>query len=141
MMNLKETLLSKEGFINNEFIDKYCFLIERNTRNYKVGGKTNSHHVVPRSWFKLHNQPVDNSLSNLVNLDYRDHVMAHYYLCLCTSDQLQYANELGFMCLISRKKLNYMYKLLVSSLPLYNIIYESYKNHHQTGYKLYEDKQ
>lgn len=73
--------------------------------------------------------PVDNTLSNLVNLEYREHVLAHYYLCLCTTGKLQYANELALICLSTRKKLNPSEKQLVQQLPLYNNIYENYLNH------------
>ena len=137
MRNLKQELSSRNGFIDNEFLDKYCQLIERNTVTRKMPRVTNSHHIIPKSWFKLNAQPVDDSLSNLVNLVYRDHVLAHYFLCLCTTDKLQYCNELALMCLTTRKKLNAVDKQLVTRLPLYYIIYENYKKHKDSNYQLY----
>lgn len=137
MMSLKSRLLSHEGFIDNEHLDSYVRLVERNRRTLKRSRSTNLHHVVPRSWYKLHNQEVDNSLPNLVNLQYRDHVLAHYYLCLCTAEQLKYANELALLLLISRKKLNASEKLLVQGLPLYNNIYEDYLQKKRSNYRLY----
>ena len=83
--------------------------------------------------------PVDNSLSNLVNLVYREHVLAHYYLCLCTVAELQYANQLALICLLSRKKLNSVDKQLVTTLPLYKNIYESYIKNRQNGMQLYKE--
>lgn len=139
MISLKDRLLSYEGFVDNEYLDKYVQLVERNRRTPRRGKDINSHHIVPRSWFKIHKQTVDNSLSNLVNLVYRNHTLAHYYLCLCTEGQLQYANELALILLVSRKKLNISDKLLVQGLPLYNNIYEDYLQKKQSCYKLYEE--
>lgn len=138
MKDLHNVLLSKHGFINNIYLEKYCSLIERNTLTGVKRKLTNAHHIIPKAWFKLNNQPIDNSESNLVNLPYREHALAHYYLCLCTINQLQYANELAFICLISRKKLNYSDKHLITHLPLYNKIVESYNYRKKSNYKLYE---
>ncbi len=140
MVNVKETLLSKSGFIDNEYLDKYCSLIEQNRRTQQ-DFRTNKHHILPRSWFKLNKQTVDNSNSNLVNLIYRHHVLAHYYLCLCTADELQYANELALICLFSRKQLNAVDKQLIANLPLYNNIYEDYMQKKKSNYKLYGGNQ
>ena len=139
MLDVKSTLLNCNYFVDNEYLDKYCTLIERNKLTKQLNRITNSHHIIPKSWFKLNHQPVDDSLKNRVNLRYRDHVMAHYYLCLCTTDSLQYANELGFFCLLTRKKLNAVDKQLVTHLPLYNYIYENYKKRKQSHYSLYGD--
>ena len=137
--NVYETLKQCTGFIDNEYLQKYAQLIERNTRTQRKGGLTNSHHIVPKSWFKINKQQVNNSLTNLVNLVYREHVLAHYYLCLCTKGDLLFANELALICLISRKKLNPADKQLVVQLPLYNNIYEDYKQKKQSNYRLYEE--
>lgn len=137
MKNLKSTLLSYNGFVNNIYLEKYCSLVERHTITGVQRKITNSHHIIPKAWFKLNKKSVDNSECNLVNLPYREHALAHYYLCLCTVDQLQYANELAFICLISRKKLNFSDKHLITHLPLYNNIVESYKYRQKINYKLY----
>ena len=105
MKDLKAKLLSCKGFVNNIYLEKYCSLVERHTITGVQRRQTNAHHIIPKAWFKLNKLPIDNSECNLVNLPYREHALAHYYLCLCTLDQLQYANELAFICLISRKKL------------------------------------
>lgn len=139
MISLKEHLLSHQGFSDNIYLDSYVRLIERNRRTQRRPGSTNMHHIVPRSWFRINGQEVDNTLRNLVNLTYRDHVLAHYYLCLCTEDSLLYANELALVLLVSRKKLNLSERLLVQGLPLYNNIYEDYKKKKSSNYVLYED--
>ena len=140
MFNVKESLLNSTGFVDNEFLDLYVRLVERNTRTPQRARITNKHHIVPKSWFNINKKVVDNSISNLVNLVYRDHVLAHYYLCLCTTGKLQYANELAFFCLLSRNnKLTIADKHLMHSLPLYNTIYESYKQKKHIHYDNYGD--
>lgn len=139
MRDVKQTLLNHNGFIDNEYLDLYCRLVERNGRTQIRHGVTNSHHIIPKSWFKLNKQTVDNTQSNLVNLVYREHVLAHYYLCLCTTDELQFANELALMCLLNRKKLNVVDKQLIMGLPLYNNIYEHYKQLRKDNYQLYRE--
>lgn len=140
MLDLKQTLVNLKGFEDNEFLDQYCTLIERHTRTSKRARVTNAHHIIPKSWFKINNQEIDNSLINLVNLPYREHVLAHYYLCLCTVGKLQYANQLAFFCLITRKKkLNIVEKQLVHNLPMYNNIYESYCRNSKISYSRYTE--
>ena len=139
MRDVKQTLLNHVGFTNNEYLDLYCRLVERNGRTPIRPRITNSHHIIPKSWFKINKQVVDNTQSNLVNLVYREHVLAHYYLCLCTTDELQFANELALMCLLNRKKLNVVDKQLVMGLPLYNNIYEHYKQLRKDNYQLYRE--
>ena len=138
LVDVYNTLKNLDGFIDNEYLKKYSILIEHNKRTPRRGGLTNSHHIVPKSWFKINNKEINNSLTNLVNLMYREHVLAHYYLCLCTKGDLLFANELALICLVSRKKLNIVDKQLVSQLPLYNNIYEDYKKKKQSNYRLYE---
>ena len=138
MCDLYNTLRNTPYFIDNEFLEKYCLLVERH-RHTKVKPRlTNSHHIIPKSWFKLNGLTVDNSLTNLVNLPYREHILSHYYLCLCTTDELLYANELGLMCLLNRKKLNPTDKYLIQHLSMYNNIYEDYLYKRKTNYKLYK---
>ena len=139
MRDVYETLKARNLFIDNDYLKRYDLLISRHITTKVKPRQTNSHHIIPKSWFKIHDLPVDNTLNNLVNLPYREHIMAHYYLCLCTQDPLRYANELGFMCLISRKKLNPTDKLLIQSLSMYNNIYEDYVFKRKNNYKLYGD--
>lgn len=138
MFNVKETLVSLTGFVDNEYLVKYVRLVERNRSTQNRKG-TNKHHIIPKSWFKLNSQPINNNLENLVTLSYRDHVLAHYFLCLCTDGKLQFANQLALICLSSRDKLNFVDKALIKGLPLYNNIYENYKERRKTNYQLYDD--
>ena len=139
MRDVYNTLRQLQFFIDNEYLEKYAIIVERNTRTPVRGRSTNKHHILPKSWFKLTGNEIDNSMSNLVNLPYREHVLAHYYLCLCTEDPFKYANQLALQCLESRKKLNAVDKALIHSLPLYNNIYEDCQSKLKTRYKLYKE--
>lgn len=86
-------LLETNLFENNEYLDKYCQLIEDNENTIKEKYKTHSHHIIPKCYYKLVGESPNNSISNRVNLLYKDHILAHYYLCYFTSDSLK-----GKMC-------------------------------------------
>ena len=126
MYDLYNKVKKSQYFIDNEYLLKYCELIGKHIRTKQVPKLTNKHHVIPKLWFKLNKLPVDNSLSNLVNIPYREHILAHYYLCLCTENPLLYGNQLALICLLSRNKINIIDKQLIQNLPLYNNIYENY---------------
>lgn len=83
-MTLKEKLLLLELVIDNEYLDKYCELIENNRNTKKEKFKTQKHHIIPKYYYKENKLELDNSKDNLVNLYYKNHILAHYYLCLCS---------------------------------------------------------
>lgn len=138
MVDLYNKIKNLDYFVDNEYLKKYCQLIERNTRTQQRSNMVHKHHIIPRSWFKLTGKEINNELNNLVNLSYREHFLAHYYLCLCTEDPFKYANQLALMCLQSLKTKNVVDKQLLHRLPLYNNIYEDYMNKLKNNYKLYE---
>lgn len=138
MLDVYETLKQKQYFIDNEYLQKYCQVIERHTRTPVRAKQTHKHHIIPKSWFKLTHNEINNELNNLVNLPYREHFLAHYYLCLCTEDPFKYANQLALMCLLSIKNKKFYDKELLTRLPLYNIIYEDYMTKLKSNYRLYE---
>lgn len=90
--NLKEKLLKTSSFIENEYLEKYIDLIVLNKNNEKIKFKTQCHHIVPRGYYRINCLDVDNSIDNKVNLLHKDHVLAHYYLSLCTLGQLKHYN-------------------------------------------------
>lgn len=137
MINVYNTLKSMDYFIDNKYLEQYCLLVERNTRTQVRGKQTNKHHIIPKCWFKLKQIPINNQLNNLVNLPYREHVLAHYYLCLCTEDPFKYGNQLALDCLVNRKKLNTVDRALLQSLPLYNNIKEDYMSKLKNSFNMY----
>lgn len=135
---LLDELKNLPYFVDNEYLSKYVRLVEIHSNTRGRHTLTNEHHIIPRSWFKLMRKEVDNSPHNLVTLTYREHVLAHYFLCLCTKDELKFANELALIGLVNRKCLSESNRQLVKHLPLYNNIYESYIKHRKSNYQLYK---
>lgn len=137
MCNIHETLKRLTYFIDNEYLKQYSLLIERNVRTSQRSRMTHKHHIIPKSWFKLTGSEINNCLNNLVNLPVREHVLAHYYLCLCTEDPFKYANQLALVCLQSKTKLSLFDKELLQHLPMYNNVYEDYKKKLKINYRIY----
>lgn len=82
-MELKLKLLNTGTVTENEFLDKYINLIEANTKAETF--ITQCHHIIPKYVYVYNSDEVDNSATNLVNLKYSDHLLAHYYLMKCAS--------------------------------------------------------
>lgn len=107
MINLKQYLLNLELVIDNEYLDKYCKLIEDNKSTIYVKGKSQKHHIVPGYYYKNNNLEIDNSKNNLVNLLIQDHVYAHYYLCKCSKNKdFKYANYCALKYILKNKEVN-----------------------------------
>lgn len=123
-------LKSLEGFVDNEYLEAYCDLIVRNLSTRKEKFRTQRHHIIPKFYFKAKGLPIDDSESNTVNLLYKDHILAHYYLCLCLNEKrLVYRAEHSFLHLINgnantKKRIE---NLNVSEFDEYQKIYEEFK--------------
>ena len=103
-MELKEKLLTLGVFIDNEYLDNYCNLIESNRDTPVKKYCTQNHHIIPRCYYRLNNIKVDNSEENRVNLLFKDHVKAHCYIVLCSVDSLfKYYNMLSVYKTINHK--------------------------------------
>ena len=81
---IKEQLL-KSVCQDNEWLQKYIELVSL-TCSDDAAELSHKHHIVPKFYFKQNLLATDNSQSNLVKLSYINHILAHYYLCLCTKD-------------------------------------------------------
>ena len=88
--DLKNKLLETCQFESNEYFEAYLDLINRNLDRVSEKYKTQKHHIFPVSLSKIIGSQIDNSKSNLVNLLYKDHILAHYYLSLCTRGEFKY---------------------------------------------------
>lgn len=102
-MSLKSTLINIGLCIDNLYLEKYIDLIEQNRNTKKERFKTQKHHIIPRCFYKANGTKVDNSEKNTVNLSYRDHILAHYYLAMCTSGVYKYSCIHSFL---------YLYKII-----------------------------
>ena len=85
MLNIKDELLKTTCFIENEYLDKYVALIESNSEQPQICFKTTAHHIIPKYCFKIINKEVDNTSLNLVDILYKDHILAHFFLAQCSS--------------------------------------------------------
>jgi hypothetical protein len=87
---LKKKLLALDVVEDNEYLDKYISIIVNNHKTLRLKYKTQKHHIVPRAVFTHNKEPLDNSESNIVNLEYKDHILAHYYLYMCATGWFKY---------------------------------------------------
>lgn len=127
MAELKEKLLLTNYFIDNDWLNKYCNLIEINKNTKKESGITQKHHILQKAYFKITNKQLDNSKDNIVHLKYSDHILAHYYLCYCTKDKLKQSNYQAFHCMINMAPKNFDLELFYNKNYInYNKEYEEY---------------
>lgn len=75
-------------FISDFYKDKYYSLIQE-ARYKHFSGYVEKHHIIPKVFFQLENQMIDNSSQNLIELSTYYHILAHYYLALGTTGQQQ----------------------------------------------------
>lgn len=94
----KEKLLQTKLFIDNDKLDKYVNLINVGDN---IADYTEKHHIIPKSYFRIIGQRIDNSRGNIIKLSYFNHILAHYYLSLCTIGRLRQANIIAFTLLIN----------------------------------------
>ena len=113
MEELKTKLLDTNLFIDNEWLDKYVDLcLNSNVKQEKF--KTQKHHILQVAYFTHYNLPIDNSKNNLVDLLYKDHILAHYYLMKCTTDWLKWANQSSFWQMAGRRGIDGLNSVLTS---------------------------
>lgn len=123
-MNIKQTLLDTEEFVDNKFLDEYVSLMQSNIDTKRVRCKTNNHHIVPRYVYKKKNLSIDNSSDNMVNLLYRDHILAHFYLSGCAIGQGKYWNLYAIYKNSGQKYFNKSDLDFVENLDSFQKIYE-----------------
>ena len=87
---LKEKFITLNIVEDNEYLDKYLGIITANSETLRLKYKTQKHHIIPRAVFSHNKEPLDNSKSNIVNLNYKDHILAHYYLYMCATGWFKY---------------------------------------------------
>ena len=129
--NLKETLLSTEMVVDNEYLSQYCDLILRNFHRKREKFKTQKHHIIPKSFYDIMGTPIDNSSENVVNLIYSDHIFAHYLLSLCTVDKLKYFNVIAVRKMVSTGNGEQL-DTLIENLPMLQSLYEFSREYFST---------
>ena len=91
-IELKKLLLETELLEDNKYLDDYCELCLNNLMTKKQAYKTNSHHVIPVAFYRIKYNKSDRKQAEdiankdeknfRVNLLFRDHLLAHYYLAM-----------------------------------------------------------
>lgn len=76
----------EECFIDNEDFEKMMSIISVAkkrvlTQEESIG--TQVHHIIPRSYFKKKQLPIDNNDYNLVTLSKQEHALVHFYAWKC----------------------------------------------------------
>lgn len=124
-MNIKQIFINTNLFIDNKYLDNYCNLILENLETLPIKFRTQEHHILPRHVFKVRDLEVDESSNNKVHLLFRDHILAHYYLALCSrNDQIQFYNELAILRMIGDSDLTTDDKTFIENLENYQSLYE-----------------
>ena len=125
MQELKNKLLETGIFIDNEYLDLYCELINNNRNTVKEKHRTQCHHIIPRCYFNIIGIDIDNSENNLVNLLLKDHVLAHCYLVLSSKEnQFKYFNRVTLYRIINHFDYKDI-KDLMNNLDEVQLAYES----------------
>lgn len=129
---MREKLLSTGLFLENEYFENYIELINSNLTTKKQSFKTQRHHIIPAAVFKLKKWSDKDNKQNLVNLLYKDHILAHYFLALCSKDEeLSYKMYCALNFILGKIKQNNTdmleFNKFLNSLPKYQEIYERSK--------------
>ena len=122
---LRSKLLDTKLFIENIYFDQYINLVQLNKEKLKEKFVTQSHHIIPRCYYIHNSLAIDESSNNLVNLEYKDHLLAHYYLSLCSNEPwFVFANELVLnLASQNYKGTGFNAKEFLFSLPEYQTLY------------------
>ena len=138
-MGFKDYLLKLNIVKDNEYLDKYISLLEANKDTKYLAGKTECHHGIPihiyQDMYGYKNYTIARNRANkdinniIVNLSYKDHMLAHYYLAMCSKAPYDEKNIYAFM-LMTQNKYRYINEIdfneFVASLEGYQIVYEQY---------------
>lgn len=119
-IELKNKLLQINLCVDNEYLDKYVDLIISNLNTKHINFKTQRHHIIPAFYFENLNIEIDNSKENLVNLNYKFHILAHYYLALCSVDKYKVYANVCSMKFLENKEFD------LTQLEQYQELYEIY---------------
>lgn len=133
---LRELLLSLNIVVDNEYLDKYIDLIESNRLTPAVKTKTQKHHVVPCSYYKENNLPIDNTQNNLVNLYHYQHILAHWYLFKCAKENyFRYSNSYAVLYMLRIHELPEEEDTIITLAVNYGEVYSDFCKQQSERYK------
>lgn len=128
-MTLDNVAFDPRYFTDNEFKIKYINLLNKALADdYDFGEYPESHHILPRAFFKLlgiksyNSKRVDAEVNkdNLIKLSIKDHILAHYYLALFSSNELRKSTCYSFLAMVDRDAA----KLLPSEVEFFSLLPE-----------------
>lgn len=115
--------MNTKYFEDNDFLKSYVELIISNMDTPKKRFFTESHHIIQKAYFKdigIKDNSIINSSDNLVNLTYRDHILAHYYLYHCSiNEHIKQSNLIALINMTNEKKHLDDIEGLIKELDLY----------------------
>lgn len=132
IIEIKEKLLTTGIVKENEYLYKYCNLILENTNTKYQVHKTQSHHIIPKYYCKENCPSLIKDKTNKVNLLYKDHILAHYYLALCSADETLVAKNvcaLFKMTNAPQTEFDGSPFEFIETLDKYQELYETYSIH------------
>ena len=147
-MILPQDIIDKFNFTGEElapeYMNKYSQLIIQNLDTDQQKGKTQRHHVVPQFCYVDRQLPVDNSPSNQVNLLYKDHILAHYYLAMAGKGIFAYKNFVPMFIILGHKDFSDTEEDFIRRLPDIQALYEKCREvamnpMFNEGHKLHHD--
>ena len=121
---IEQKLLQTGMFLENKYFNAYIDLIIQNATTAVQEGKTQKHHILQRKWFDYQNLKIDSTKANLVNLLFKDHILAHYYLCKCTTAWLAKANTVTLINMTSMRKSKSAVESIIDELDEFQAEYE-----------------
>lgn len=103
MKNIKERLLSTNLFEDNEHLNEYINIVNQSKNLVKNDNELyERHHILPRCVSKFLGQNTDESKENKVDLTLRNHLLAHYHLCLCAKEpKIKARLAYAVICMVS----------------------------------------
>ena len=119
MKTIFNLLSNLSGFIINDSFYAYIKLIGANLNTPRQQGKTQVHHIIPEAYYGKRNTKENNTDDRVVNLLFKDHVLAHYYLAKCTSGELNNKMLIAFAMMT-----NFDTEKILVNLPDYQLLYE-----------------
>lgn len=122
--NLFDAMIESKLIVNNKYFKEYELLIENNIETSPVRFKTQQHHIIPVHFTKYYDfSKVE--YETRINLDFKNHILAHYYLALCGAfDDIRFFNELAVLRMIGDSEVNIEDRKWIESLDKYSSIYE-----------------
>lgn len=125
---IKKKLLQLNLVNDCEYLDLYLQLVcdEKNVLLKRELGKTQRHHIIPKSYYKHNKLTIDNSKDNVIYLLYKDHCLAHYYLCLCAKEKWFIESSQHCFGNMVKEFLQLSHDEIIELFPQYETIYYNF---------------